>query len=120
MPVKATFAFVLEYVKDVPACVRFYGEVLGIQPERTAPVFAQFGHFAVASDESLSGRGEPELYWQVDDAEAAFRELSAKAKVAMPLAQKPFGKVFAVEDPNGRARYVVEFARNRPSAERKE
>ncbi|MDF2694507.1 MAG: hypothetical protein K0S65_2890 [Labilithrix sp.] len=116
MPMKLRFGFALDYVKDVEVAKRFYVDVLGLELERSHPTFAQFDRFAIASDESLGGRGESELYWVVDDAEAAFRELSAKAEVALPLQQKPFGTVFAVKDPDGRPRYVVEFAKNRPSA----
>ena len=76
----------------------------------------QFEHFAIASDESMSGTGEPELYWLVDDADAAFGELSQQAEVTMPVTQQPFGKVFGIKDPSGRPRYILEFARERPSA----
>src|SRR5512143_1152532 len=93
------FAFVLEYVTDVEAARRFYTDVLGLEVERYHPAFVQFDRFAVASDESMTGSREPELYWVVEDAEAAFRELSGKAEVTMPLKQMPFGKVFAIKDP---------------------
>jgi predicted enzyme related to lactoylglutathione lyase len=109
------FGFVIEYVKDIESARRFYEDVLGIKAERYHPTFVQFDHFALASDEPLSGKGEPELYWLVDDAEAAFRELSAKATVSVPLRELPFGKVFAIADPEGRPRFVLELARNRPS-----
>jgi hypothetical protein len=75
----------------------------------------QFEHFAIASDESLSGTDETELYWLVDDAEAAFADLSLRAEVAAPLRELPFGKVFGLKDPAGRPQYVLELARNRPS-----
>ena len=115
MSTKLTFAFALEYVKDIAAAKRFYVDVRGLELERDHPVFAQFDRFAIATDESLGGKGEPELYWAVDDADAAFRELSAKAEVALPPKQMPFGTVFAVKDADGRSRYVVEFAKRRPS-----
>ena len=117
---KPTFGFVLEYVTDVEAAKRFYVEVLGLEVERYHPTFVQFGNFAIASDEALSGTGEPELYWLVDDAETTFKELSGKAEVTMPLQQKPFGKVFAIKDPTGRPCFLVELARNRPSRPAKE
>jgi predicted enzyme related to lactoylglutathione lyase len=112
---KPRFAFVLEYVSDIEAARRFYEEVLGLQAERAAPTFVQFNNFAIAGDESLSGTRQPEIYWLVDDAEAAFQELSQKAEVAMPIRQMPFGKVFAIKDPSGQAQYLLEFARDRPS-----
>src|SRR5437762_1687205 len=77
MTTKARFVFALEYVADVEAAKRFYVEVLGLEVERDSPTFVQFkdqaGHnYAIASDEPLGGSRELELYWLVDDAEAAF------------------------------------------------
>lgn len=116
MSTKPQFGFVLEYVDDVEAAKRFYVEVLGLDVERQHPTFVQFKSFAIASDESMTGsRDNAELYWLVDDAEADFGELSRKAEVSLPLTQKTFGKVFAVKDPAGRPRYLVELAKNRPS-----
>jgi catechol 2,3-dioxygenase-like lactoylglutathione lyase family enzyme len=109
------FGFVVEYVPDVEAAMRFYVDVLGLEVERYHPAFVQFDHFAIASDESVGGKNEPELYWLVDDAEAAFKALSEKAEVSVPLKQMPFGKVFAIDDPAGRPRYLLELAKDRPS-----
>jgi catechol 2,3-dioxygenase-like lactoylglutathione lyase family enzyme len=112
---KPTFGFALEYVTDIEAAKRFYVDVLGLDVEREHPTFVQFTSFAIASDESLGGGDDPELYWLVDDAEAAFRDLSPKAEVSLPLKQMPFGKVFGIKDPAGRPRYLVELAPDRPS-----
>jgi catechol 2,3-dioxygenase-like lactoylglutathione lyase family enzyme len=110
------FNFALEYVDDVPAVTRFYVDVLGLKVEREHPTFVQFqDHFAIASDESLGGTRETELYWLVDDAEAAYKELSQRAEVSVPLKQMPFGKVFGIKDPAGQPRYVLELATDRPS-----
>ena len=112
---KPKFGFVLEYVTDIEAAKRFYVEILGLEVERVSPVFVQFDHFAIASDESMSGSREPEVYWVVDDAEAAFQDLSKKCEVSVPLKQMPFGKVFGIKDPAGQPQYLVEFAKSRPS-----
>ena len=112
---KPEFGFYLEYVTDIEAARRFYIDVMGLEEERYHPTYVQFNHFAIASDESMSGAREPELYWLVEDAQAAFNELSQKAEIAMPLKQMPFGTVFALKDPSGRPRYLLEFARDRPS-----
>lgn len=113
--IKPQFGFVLEYVKDIEAAKRFYVEVLGLQMERYHPTFIQFGHFAAANDESMTGNRDPELYWLVDDAEAAFAELRERAHVSLPLKQLPYGKVFGIKNPDGRPCYVLELARDRPS-----
>jgi catechol 2,3-dioxygenase-like lactoylglutathione lyase family enzyme len=115
MSIKPRFGFVIEYVKDVEAAKRFYVDVLGLEVERYHPTFVQFDTFAIAGDEPMAGNGEPELYWLVDDAEAAFSELSQKAEVTLPLKQVPFGKVFGIKDPVGRPRYLLELAKDRPS-----
>ncbi|MCL4561300.1 MAG: VOC family protein [Chloroflexi bacterium] len=110
------FGFLLEYVTDIEAVKRFYVEVLGFEVERAHPVFVQFkDHFAIASDESLSGTRDPEVYWLVDDAEAAFDDLSRKTETIFPIKQMPFGKVFSIKDPAGQPLYLLEFARERPS-----
>ena len=105
----------MEYVTDIATARRFYVDVLGLEVERENPVYIQFDHFAIASDASLSGKRDPETYWLVDDAEAAFKEMSPKAKVIFLITPKPFGKVFAIEDPAGQPLYLLEFAQNRPS-----
>ena len=120
MTTRARFGFVLEYVSDLEAVKRFYVEVLGLEVEREHPVFVQFkdqagSSFAIASDESLGGSRDPELYWLVDDAEAAFSDLSQKAEVSLPLQQMPFGKVFAIKDPAGQPQYLIQLAADRPS-----
>jgi predicted enzyme related to lactoylglutathione lyase len=112
---KAKFGFVLEYVSDIEAAKRFYVEVLGLEVERNSPTFIQFNNFAIASDESMSGNRDPEVYWQVEDAEAAFNEFSQKGEISLPLKQMPFGKVFGIKDPSGQPQYMIEFAKNRPS-----
>jgi catechol 2,3-dioxygenase-like lactoylglutathione lyase family enzyme len=109
------FAFILEYVPDISAAKRFYVDVLGLKVEREAPVFVQFNHFAIASDESLGGSSGLEVYWSVENSEAAFNVLSRKAEVIFPVKQMPFGKVFCIKDPAGQPVYIIEFAQNRPS-----
>ncbi len=115
MDSKPVFGFVLEYVSDVEAAKRFYVDVLGLAVERYHPTYVQFEHFAIASDESLSGERMPEHYWLIEDADAAFRDLSAKAEVVVPMRQMPFGKVFGIKDPAGQTLFLLEFARDRPS-----
>ncbi len=115
MSIQAKFEYVLEYVTDIEAAKRFYVDVLGLKVERQHPTFVQFTHFAIASDESLSGDRSPENYWVIDNAEEAYKELSGKAEVVLTLTQKPFGKVFAIKDPAGQPLYLVEYLQNRPS-----
>jgi catechol 2,3-dioxygenase-like lactoylglutathione lyase family enzyme len=115
MATQPQFGFVVEYVKDVEAARRFYKDVLGLKEQRYHPSFVQFEHFAIAGDEPLSSTGEPEVYWLVEDAEAAQTEYAQRTQISIPLQQKPFGKVFGVADPDGHPQFVLELARNRPS-----
>jgi len=120
MSLNLPLAFVLEYVQDIQAVKRFYVETFGLQVERESPEFVQLkdqggARYALASDAPLIAGQGPELYWIVDDAEAAFRELSSKAEVHMPIKQTDFGKVFAIKDPAGQPQFLVEFSRDRPS-----
>jgi catechol 2,3-dioxygenase-like lactoylglutathione lyase family enzyme len=115
MTVSPEFGFVIQYPRDLEAARAFYEKTLGLKVQRQAPNFVQFQNFALASDGSLSGSRELELYWLVPDAEAALSELQGKAEVSMPLREMPFGKVFAVRDPDGEQRFVLELAANRPS-----
>jgi predicted enzyme related to lactoylglutathione lyase len=109
------FGFLLHYVSDIPAARRFYVDVLGLKVEREHPTYIQFEHFALASDESMSGERQPEAYWLVEDARQAYAEISPKAELVMPLREMPFGTVFGIRDPSGQTIYLLEFARNRPS-----
>ncbi len=115
MSIHARFEYVLEYVNDIEAAKQFYVDVLGLKVERQHPTFIQFTHFAIASDESLSGDRSPEHYWVVDNAEEAYKELADKTEIVLTLTQKPFGKVFAIKDPAGQPLYLLEYSRNRPS-----
>jgi predicted enzyme related to lactoylglutathione lyase len=119
---KAQFAFALEYVSDIEATTRFFTEVLGLEVDRGAPTFVQFkagngATYAIASDEAMDSNKErlPELWWTVEDADSAFREMSARVEVAMPPKQMPFGTCFGIKDPTGQVHYLLQFAPQRPS-----
>ena len=113
MTTTPTFGFALDYVTDIQKSRAFYVDVLGLKVEREHPTYVQFPSFTIATDEAMTAARDPELYWLVDDAEAA--------RNAMPkgdpteIRAMPFGKVFSVNDPDGRPRCVLEFAANRPS-----
>jgi predicted enzyme related to lactoylglutathione lyase len=120
--VTASFGFPLEYVSDINAAKRFFVDVLGLQVDRDHPTFVQFkaGNgqaYAIASDEPMDPSGATELWWVVDDADAAFTRMSASAEVSMPPREMPFGKCLGIKDPAGQVHYVLEFAQQRPSAQ---
>ena len=115
---QAQFAFPLQHVADIQAAKRFFVDVLGLEVERDAPTFVQFKTgYALGSDQPMDGApaNAPELWWVVDDVAAAFREMSAKAEVSVPLRQMPFGTCFGIKDPDGQIHYLLQFAQVRPS-----
>lgn len=107
------FGFALQYVENVEEAKAFYEGVMGLKVERYHPVFVQFEHFAIASDEALSGE-KVELYWLVDDADAAHSDLAQQAP-ASEIREMPFGRFFTVDDPDGHPRFLIELANDRPS-----
>ncbi len=109
------FGFILEYVNNIEAAKNFYTNVLGLKVQRYHPTFVQFEHFAIASDQSMSGTRKPEVYWLIDDAEALYKEFAQQVEISMPMKELPFGKVFAIKDPAGEPLYLLEFAAERPS-----
>jgi catechol 2,3-dioxygenase-like lactoylglutathione lyase family enzyme len=115
MKERPRFGFAIEYVDDIQAATRFYTDVLGLKVEREHESFVQFDHFAIATDEALGGSRELELYWLVDDAEAARAALSKNCEVTKEVTQMPFGKVFGVRGPTGQPRFLLELAARRPS-----
>lgn len=119
MSEKPKFGFIVEYVKNIETSKRFYVEVLGLKIEREHPSFVQFETFAIATDEPMGGEAAQEIYWLVGNADTAFSSIAPKAEVCLPIKQVPFGKVFGVRDLDGRPRYILELAKNRPSQETK-
>jgi catechol 2,3-dioxygenase-like lactoylglutathione lyase family enzyme len=114
MATKPRFGFAVVNVKDIAQAKRFYTEVLGLEVQREAPGFVQFDHFAVATD-TPNPKSPTELYWLVDDAEGAHRDLTARGAACSPVETKPFGKLFTLKDPDGHERFVLELAASRPS-----
>src|SRR5262249_13850926 len=119
---KPEFGFALAYVEDIAQARSWYVDTMGLEVEREAPNFIQFksigANFAIAPKEDLidARKGtEVELWWLVDDVEAAYGELSKRAAVTTPMTEQPFGKFFGVTDPAGQPRFLLELAQGRPS-----
>lgn len=112
----ARFGMALEYVADLEAARRFYVEVMGLKVAQEQRNFVQFDHFAISSTEGFGELREREVYWLVDDAEAAFARMSSqRVEVMTGLEQLPFGKVFSIRGPAGEPCYLLELAKNPPS-----
>jgi predicted enzyme related to lactoylglutathione lyase len=109
------FGMAVQYVPDVSEARQFYVDAMGLPVRREFPTYVEFDGFAITSEQPMNGSAGPELYWLVDDAHAAFERVSAKAEVVMPVTQMPFGLLFAVKDPAGNPRYILQLAEERPS-----
>ncbi|HEY1387520.1 MAG TPA: VOC family protein [Ktedonobacterales bacterium] len=114
--------FVVRHVTDVDAARAFYTEKMGFEVEAEQPGFVQFkapagAPFAISlasadpvAAELPSGQSEPlELWWYVDDADAAYAELRAKdVEIVFPPKDMPFGRAFAVKDPSGAYGFILQ------------
>ncbi len=109
--------FVMLHVSDLKKAIPFYTEKLGLTIEDQMEGFVQFkqprgtGAFLALEQRSDSTPIQNiELWWIVDDADAAFAELSAKdVKIAQPLQDEPFGRTFAIQDPFGNTLYMMKL-----------
>ncbi len=103
--------FVIARVADVAAARQFYTETLGFEIEDELPGFVQFrapsgASYAIGVD---GQKGDTELWWVVDDAEATLADLVARGvEVAKPLADRPFGRTFAIKDPTGQTLWMLQ------------
>src|SRR6476661_5147911 len=100
--------FVVRHVQDIDAARSFYIEKMGLAVEVEQPGFVQFkapdgAPFAIslASADPVAaalpgGQSEPlELWWYVDDADAAYAELQAKGvETVFSPKDMPFGRAF--------------------------
>ena len=114
--------FVVRHVADVDAARAFYTEKMGFEVEAEQPGFVQFkapdgAPFAVSlasadpvAAELPSGQSESlELWWYVDDADAAYAELQAKGvETVFSPKDMPFGRAFAIKDPAGAYSFILQ------------
>lgn len=107
--------FIIRHVDDVDAARTFYTEKLGFEVTAEQPGFVQFAapngaNFAIARNTDDPYEQPLELWWHVDNADAAHAELVAKGvEIAFPPRDEPFGRAFAVKDPvAGDLRYMFQ------------
>ncbi|WIG61863.1 MAG: hypothetical protein OJF49_004612 [Ktedonobacterales bacterium] len=105
------------HVPDVAAARAFYTQKLGFAVEAEAPSFVQFaqsngqGAYLALGQETATTAKEPELWWYVDDADATFAALVAQlVEVVTPPTDMPFGRTFAIKDPDGQILNFLQLA----------
>ena len=108
-----TFGFVLEFVTNIEESRRFYADVLGLGVRREHPDFVQFDNFAITTGAFFGRQEPPALYWLVDNAAAAYGDVCARTRPSIPLTPMPFGHLFAVDDPDGMRRFVLQLTGER-------
>ncbi len=118
----SSVGFIVRHVADIAAARAFYTEKLGFAIEAEQPGFVQFkapsgAPFAVSlasadpvAAEMPDGQSEPlELWWYVDDADAAHAELKEKGvEVVFPPRDMPFGRAFAIKDAAGAHCFILQ------------
>ncbi len=97
--------FVMRHVDDLSATRAFYIDILGLTPIDDQPEFVQFAPVngqgaSFALGLKSENREAVELWWFVDNADAAHAELLAKGvKILQDPFDAPFGRVFSAADP---------------------
>ncbi len=114
--------FIVRHVANIDAARAFYTEKMGFEIAAEQPGFVQFkapdgAPFAVSlasadpvAAELPGGQSESlELWWYVDDADAAYAELQAKdVEIVFPPKDLPFGRAFAIKDPTGAYSFILQ------------
>ncbi|HMA35072.1 MAG TPA: VOC family protein [Chloroflexia bacterium] len=107
--------FVMLHVPDVAEARAFFVDKLGLELEDDTPGFLQFkathGGAALGVGQPPPGAAEgAELWWFVDDADAAHADLVAKGVTILePPADQPFGRSLAIRGPGGQALYLLQL-----------
>lgn len=111
--------FVLAHVPSIAAVLPFYTEKLGFEIEDQLPGFIQFKQpngqgaaYALSEEGQVEPRSSVELWWFVDDAEATLAQLQARdVPIVEGLADQPFGRTLAIQDPAGNKIYLLQLPR---------
>jgi predicted enzyme related to lactoylglutathione lyase len=116
--VKTNLDFVLLHVPDLAVARRFYTETFGLEVESENPTFIQFRRptgavFSLQADPTASPHTGVELWWEVENADAAHAELTGKGvSIVEPLAERPFGRVFSIVDPAGNTLNLMQLRKS--------
>lgn len=110
--------FVIAHVPSVAEVLPFYTEKLGFEIEDQMPGFVQFKQphgsgatYALSEEGPVKPDTGLELWWFVDDAEATQAKLrSLDIPIVQPLADEPFGRTLAIQDPAGNKLYLLQLA----------
>src|SRR5215218_3208451 len=104
--------FIVRHVRDLDKTRTFYTDVLGFQVENDQPGFLQFTNTGGATF-ALGPEGageETEVWWFVDDADAAHEHLRAHgAEIVSPPKDEPFGRTVVIKDPAGTSLYLLQL-----------
>lgn len=110
---QANLNFVLIHVDDVAKARAFYMETLGLTVADELPGFVQFappddGQGAAFAILERPTEG-PELWWDVENADAAYAELVQQGvKIVSEPEDKPFGRAFSIKDPAGNTLHLLQ------------
>jgi len=110
--------FIMAHVPSIEQVLPFYTEKLGFEIADQLPGFIQFKQpngvgaaYALSEEGHVEPRASVELWWYVDDAEATLAQLQARGvSIVEGLADQPFGRTLAVQDPAGNKIYLLQLA----------
>lgn len=110
--------FVLAHVPSIEQVLPFYTEKLGLEIEAQGPGFVQFkqpggegASYALSEEGHVEPKSSVELWWYVDDAEATLAQLQQRdIPIVEALADQPFGRTLAIQDPAGNKIYLLQLA----------
>src|SRR5512141_2584393 len=103
---------VLQWVSDPAASARWYAEFLGIEPTPYEGPYFKFGEHAyviLAQSSPGTGRGGTGVWFEVEDVDAAYRELVDRGyKFNEPPFDIPPGRLVTLNDPDGNILGVID------------
>lgn len=105
-------SFVMVHVPDVKQARDFYTDTLGMMVADEQPGFVQFTSSAGATyalGQEEAGHEQVELWWFVENADAAHQQLAAQGvEIVSPPTDQPFGRALAIRAVGGNTMYLLQ------------
>ena len=110
MPATPAIDFIVIYVSDLEASLKYYTEQLGFDhdPSQNTPVFrsitdgqSKIGFGLVQAMEGTPRAGSVELYFKTDTLEELRSTFASKSMEPTAIEKQPFGSIFTVLSPDG-------------------
>lgn len=111
--------FVIAHVPSIEQVLPFYTEKLGFEIASQQQGFVQFKQpadkgavYALSEEGNVTPEMSVELWWFIEDAGATLAQLQARdIPIVEDLADQPFGRTLAIQDPAGNKIYLLQPVR---------